>query len=72
MEGKSRNRLICGCLRLYETDIRQAARNGARDWAALQEMTGIGTGCGNCRVLAERVLRDETARMETEEESARA
>ena len=61
-----RGRLICGCMRVYEGTLREAVRRGARTYDDLQRETLVGTSCGNCRILAERVLRDELARMEEE------
>ena len=54
MEG---NRLICGCMRIYEKEIREAYEQGARTFSDVQKMTQAGTSCGNCRILVEKVLR---------------
>lgn len=70
-EIMERGRLICGCLRLYEGGLRQAVREGARSYDDLQQMTMVGTSCGNCRVLVERVLREELARLSEKSEESR-
>ena len=51
------NRLICGCDRVYEDAIRQAIREGAATFEEVQKATGCGNGCGNCRLLVEKLLR---------------
>jgi NAD(P)H-nitrite reductase len=51
------DRLICGCMRLHESDIRKAIAEGAQNYEELQRLTGCGTGCGNCRILVEKILK---------------
>ena len=53
----SDNRLICGCMRVYEDTIRKAYEEGARTFTDIQNATDAGTSCGNCRILVEKVLR---------------
>ena len=64
------NRLICGCMRVYEDTIREACANGASNYTDIQNMTGAGTSCGNCRILIERILRSVREEMEQGPEKA--
>lgn len=52
------NKLICGCVRVYRSDIEEAVRNGSHTYTEIQETTGAGTSCGNCRPLVEKVIRE--------------
>lgn len=40
--------IICLCRRISDRDIAREAEAGCRDFAALQERTGLGTACGAC------------------------
>ena len=60
----NKNRLICGCDRVYAEDIRIAVRQGAQTYADVQKVMTVGSGCGNCRVLVERVIREELASLQ--------
>lgn len=42
------NRIICHCKQVSYGDIRKAMVGGARTVEEIQELTGAGTGCGNC------------------------
>ncbi|MDQ2180517.1 (2Fe-2S)-binding protein [Marinifilum sp. D714] len=42
------NRIICHCKQVTYGDIRMAMVNGARTLEEIKEITGAGTGCGNC------------------------
>ena len=53
-----KDRLICSCERVYESTIREAIVNGASSFTELQNTTGLGRSCGNCRPLVERILRE--------------
>lgn len=48
-----KDKLICGCVRVYRSDIEKAILNGAHTYTEIQEKTGAGTSCGNCRPLVE-------------------
>ena len=41
--------LVCQCMNVTDRDIENAVREGARSYADLQNMTKIGTVCGECR-----------------------
>ncbi len=59
--GEFRNegaRIICSCLNISDMDIEDAVKQGARDWAGLQERTKIGTVCGGCKESAEELLHE--------------
>nr|WP_298877690.1 (2Fe-2S)-binding protein [uncultured Mogibacterium sp.] len=59
-----RNRLICGCIRVYRSDIKEAVKNGAHAYTEIQEVTGAGTSCGNCRPLVEKVIKETLSEIE--------
>jgi len=51
------NRIICHCKQVSYIDIRKAmVMHGARTVEEIQEITGAGTGCGNCVKDIEKVL----------------
>ena len=49
-------RVVCQCMQVTDEDIEHAVLDGARSFGELQEMTKIGTGCGECLDEAQRVL----------------
>ena len=53
-----KDKLICGCVRVDRSDIERAILNGARTYTEIQEKTGAGTSCGNCRPLVEKIIRE--------------
>lgn len=55
-----KKRLICGCARVHDEDIKRAIASGASTFDEVAQITKAGTGCGNCRILIERMLREET------------
>lgn len=59
------NKLICGCVRVYRSDIEKAVGNGAHTYIEIQEATGAGTSCGNCRTLVERVIKETLAKLDS-------
>jgi len=50
------NRIICHCKQVSYGDIRKAMVGGARTIEEIQEMTGAGTGCGNCLNDIKKIL----------------
>ena len=50
------NRIICHCKQVSYADIRTAMVGGARTVEEIQEITGAGTGCGNCIQDIEHIL----------------
>ena len=50
------NRIICHCNQVSYADIRKAMVGGARTVEEIQEITGAGTGCGNCIEDIENIL----------------
>ncbi|MBN1685991.1 MAG: iron-sulfur cluster assembly scaffold protein [Spirochaetales bacterium] len=49
-------RIICQCMNVTDRDIEEAVRNGARNYADLQNMTKAGTVCGQCRKESEELI----------------
>jgi bacterioferritin-associated ferredoxin len=52
---------VCICNKVTDTDIRNAASQGASDLIQLSEQLNLGTCCGKCKSCAERVLREARA-----------
>lgn len=50
------NRIICHCKQVSYGDIRKAMVGGARTIEEIQEITGTGTGCGNCIKDIKKIL----------------
>jgi bacterioferritin-associated ferredoxin/mannose-6-phosphate isomerase-like protein (cupin superfamily) len=50
------DRIICHCKQVSYAAIRKAMVGGARTVAEIQEITGAGTGCGNCIKDIEKIL----------------
>lgn len=49
-------KIVCECMQVTDEDIEHAVLEGARSFHELQEMTKIGTGCGECQEQAMAVL----------------
>ncbi|MBQ1492337.1 MAG: (2Fe-2S)-binding protein [Blautia sp.] len=58
------NRLICGCERVYEKDIVEAVRQGARTLSEVQSRVSCATSCGNCKILIEKVIQNTLQEMQ--------
>jgi NAD(P)H-nitrite reductase large subunit len=50
------NKIICHCKQVSYIDIRKAMVAGARTVEDIQEITGAGTGCGNCIKDIEKIV----------------
>jgi nitrogen fixation NifU-like protein/NifU-like protein len=48
--------IVCVCMQVTDEDIEHAVLEGARSFHELQEMTKIGTGCGECQENAQAVM----------------
>ncbi|MBN7574120.1 MULTISPECIES: (2Fe-2S)-binding protein [Clostridium] len=42
------NKIVCGCFKITEQDLRNAINNGASSFEEVQAITKVGTGCGRC------------------------
>ena len=49
-------KIICECLQITDEDIEHAVLEGVRSFHELQEMTKIGTSCGQCQDEAKSVM----------------
>lgn len=49
---------VCICNAVSENDIRQAVREGVREFETLRMHTGCSTCCGCCEPLARTILAD--------------
>jgi nitrogen fixation NifU-like protein len=54
---KEEARLVCQCMNVTDHEIEHAVLEGARTFYELQEMTKLGTVCGQCKEEAEEHLR---------------
>ncbi|MCP4754995.1 MAG: iron-sulfur cluster assembly scaffold protein [Proteobacteria bacterium] len=59
---KEEAKIVCECLEITDHEIEEAVLEGARTFHELQEMTKLGTSCGECREEASRLLHEYTAR----------
>jgi NAD(P)H-nitrite reductase large subunit len=57
-EDKVDNKIVCGCYKVTEQDLRNAVKNGAKSFEEVQTATKVGTGCGHC-VKGNKVLVNE-------------
>ncbi|UYZ37822.1 (2Fe-2S)-binding protein [Clostridium beijerinckii] len=57
------NKIVCGCFKITEQDLRNAINNGASSFEEVQAITKVGTGCGRCvngnKDLVNRLLLDK-------------
>ena len=42
------NKVVCGCFKVTEQDLKNAVKNGAKSFEEVQAITKVGTGCGKC------------------------
>lgn len=49
-------KVVCQCMQVTDEDIEHAVLDGARSFLELQEMTKIGTDCGECKEEAQNVM----------------
>lgn len=42
------NKIVCGCFKITEQDLKNAIKNGANSFEEVQAATKVGTGCGKC------------------------
>ncbi|MCC8069981.1 MAG: (2Fe-2S)-binding protein [Ruminococcus sp.] len=50
--------VICNCYGVTTEDIENAIKNGATSFEEVQEITGVGTGCGACISTAESLVNE--------------
>lgn len=53
---RDKARIICQCMNVTDHEIEEAVLEGARSYLQLQEMTKLGTVCGQCEDEATRLL----------------
>ena len=53
---KETAQLVCQCMNITDADIEHAALDGVRTYYELQEMTKIGTVCGQCKEESIKLL----------------
>ncbi len=57
MIEKEEARLVCQCMNVTDKEIEHAVLEGARTLYELQEMTKLGTVCGQCKDEATELLK---------------
>ena len=58
---------VCICNNVTERDIEDAVRSGARSLECLERRLAVSTCCGQCRCVADDVLREALGSLEPEE-----
>jgi nitrogen fixation NifU-like protein len=53
---KEEERVVCKCMNITDQEIEHAVLEGARTFYELQEMTKVGTGCGECEEEVTQLL----------------
>jgi nitrogen fixation NifU-like protein len=53
---KEEERVVCKCMNITDQEIEHAVLEGARTFYELQEMTKVGTGCGECEQEVKELL----------------
>jgi nitrogen fixation NifU-like protein len=53
---KEEERVVCKCMNITDQEIEHAVLEGARTFYELQEMTKVGTGCGECQQEVTQLL----------------
>ena len=53
---KEEERVVCKCMNITDQEIEHAVLEGARTFYELQEMTKVGTGCGECEEGVKQLL----------------
>jgi bacterioferritin-associated ferredoxin len=53
--------LVCHCLRVFDGEIRECVRTGARSVDDVSDRCGAGSACGGCRDSIETIVERESA-----------
>jgi len=53
---KEEERVVCKCMNITDQEIEHAVLEGAKTFYELQEMTKVGTGCGECEEEVTQLL----------------
>ena len=59
--------IVCVCRRISDHRIREAVRDGAQTFEALQRELGVATQCGRCAECACQVMREARQLLAPEE-----
>lgn len=59
---RAQDPLVCSCLAVSESEVRQAIRDGASTLKAVGERCEAGTGCQTCHEAIHCLLREDAAR----------
>jgi len=47
-ESSDNNKIVCGCFKITEQNLKDAIKNGANSFEEVQAITKVGSGCGKC------------------------
>lgn len=59
---------VCVCHAVTDREIHEAVDSGIEHVEQLEELCGVGTGCGSCRIVAQELI--EARRMEAQSYAA--
>lgn len=59
---------VCVCHAVTDREIREAVDGGVDQIEQLEELCGVGTGCGSCRHVAQEII--DARRMEAQSYAA--
>lgn len=54
--------LVCTCMGVMYSDICRAIEDGCTDYASLQDLLMVGTGCSSCVQEVHDILKEQTNR----------
>ena len=60
--GEAEDPLVCYCMKIPESSLREAIAAGASNLQKLMDFTRAGTGCGTCRVDLLTLIRQSEGR----------
>lgn len=52
--------LVCTCMGVMHSDIVESINKGCKDFSALSDSLGVGTGCSSCVDEVEQILAQTT------------
>ena len=54
--------LVCTCMGVMYSEICRAIEDGSTDYASLQDLLMVGTGCNSCVQEVHDILKEQTAK----------
>lgn len=53
--------LVCTCLGVMHSEIKEAIQNGSKTFEELSESLGVGTGCSSCVAEVNAILKESAS-----------